>query len=136
MAALMNRRNFGRVLLGVLTLPLIPLHAGAKPFSEYEPGGFLKLLAAGGPVIVHVHADWCAVCRAQMPVMERVLANAAYKSVRAIRVNFDQEKRFLTDYRVVRQSTILVFRGGKEVARLSYESDPQRIEQTLARAIS
>ena len=96
----------------------------------------MKLLAAGNPVIVHVHADWCSVCRAQIPIMERVLAGPAYKNVRTVRVNFDREKRFLADYKVVRQSTILIFKGGKEVAGLSYDSDPARIEQTLARAIS
>ena len=45
-------------------------------------------------------------------------------------------KAFLADYKVVRQSTIIVFKGGKEIARLSYDSDPARIEQTLARANS
>jgi len=105
-------------------------------FSEYQAGNFVKLLASGNPLVVHVHADWCSVCRAQMPVMDRVLAGPAYKNVRAVRVNFDREKNFLTDYKVVRQSTILIFKGGKEIARLSYDSDPARIEQTLERAIS
>lgn len=132
----MNRRTFGALLLSAIAVPVVANKAFAMPFAEYQPDGFVKLLASGNPVIVHVHADWCSVCRAQMPVMDRVLAGHAYKNVRAVRVNFDREKRFLADYKVVRQSTIIVFKGGKEIARLSYDSDPQRIEQTLARAIS
>lgn len=131
----MNRRTFSALLLAAFAAPLGGRRAFAMPFSEYQPEGFIKLLASGNPVVVHVHADWCAVCRAQMPVMDRVLSSAAYKGVRAVRVNFDREKRFLADYKVVRQSTIIVFKGGKEIARLSYDSDPERIEQTLARAI-
>lgn len=132
----MNRRSFITLTLAAFAVPLPLDRALAAQFAEYDAGKFVSLLAAGGAVIVHVHADWCAVCRAQIPVMDRVLAGPAYKNVRAVRVNFDREKRFLADYRVVRQSTILIFRGGKEVARLSYDTDPARIEQTLAQAIS
>lgn len=132
----MNRRSFGVLALAAFAVPFSARFATAMPFTEYQPDSFVKLLAAGNPVIVHVHADWCSVCRAQIPIMERVLAGPAYKNVRTVRVNFDREKRFLADYKVVRQSTILIFKGGKEVARLSYDSDPARIEQTLARAIS
>lgn len=132
----MNRRHFGALALATLVAPLAAGRAFAMQFAEYRSDSFVKLLASGGPLIVHVHADWCSVCRAQMPVMDRVLAGPAYKNVRAVRVNFDREKGFLADYKVVRQSTIIVFKGGKEIARLSYDSDPQRIEQTLARAIS
>lgn len=132
----MNRRSFAALALAALATPFLLGRALAVQFSEYNAEKFVGLLSAGGPVVVHVHADWCAVCRAQIPVMDRVLAGPAYKNVRAVRVNFDREKRFLADHKVVRQSTILIFRGGKEVARLSYETDPARIEQTLAQAIS
>lgn len=132
----MNRRNFAALALAALAVPLVARKAAAAPFVEYQPASFVKLLSTGGPVVVHVHADWCAVCKAQLPVMERVLAGAGYRNVRAVRVNFDREKQFLADYKVVRQSTILIFKGGKEIARLSYDSDPARIEQTLERAIS
>ncbi|MBY0533054.1 MAG: thioredoxin family protein [Xanthobacteraceae bacterium] len=132
----MNRRSFVVLALASAALPTALRDAHAMPFSDYQAGSFVKLLASGNPVVVHVHADWCSVCRAQMPVIDRVLAGPAYKNVRAVRVNFDREKQFLTDYKVVRQSTIIVFKGGKEVSRLSYDSDPTRIEQTLANAIS
>lgn len=132
----MNRRSFAALALAAIAAPLASGRVFAMPFGEYRSESFVRLLATGGPIVVHVHADWCAVCKAQLPVMERVLAGPAYKNVRAVRVNFDREKQFLTDYKVVRQSTILVFRGGKEIARLSYETDPARIEQTLERAIA
>lgn len=132
----MNRRKFSALALAFFSLPLAAGRAFAMAFADYKPDSFVKLLSSGNPVIVHVHADWCAVCKAQIPVMDRVLARAAYKNVRAVRVNFDREKQFLTDFRIVRQSTIVVFRGGKEVARLSYETDPARIEQTLERAVA
>ncbi len=132
----MNRRNFTLLAATAIAMPFAATRAFAKAFTEYRADRLVKILSTGGPVVVHVHADWCAVCKAQLPVMERVLAGNAYKGVQAVRVNFDRDKQFLTDYRVLRQSTIIVFKGGKEIARLSYETDPARIEQTLATAIS
>lgn len=132
----MNRRTVSAMLLASLLLPALVGRAFASRFSNYEAARFKKLLASGGSVVVHVHADWCPVCRAQSPVMERLLSGADYKNVQAVRVDFDRDKPFLTDYKVVRQSTILVFKKGKEVARLSYDANPARIEEVLEWAIS
>lgn len=132
----MNRRSFVALSAAALLGPLSLSKAFAKEFAAYQPSNFVKLLGSGGPLVVHVHADWCAVCKAQLPVMTSVLSGSKYRNVRAIRVNFDRDKQFLADYKVIRQSTILVFRGGKEISRLSYETDPARIEQTLEQAIS
>lgn len=131
-----SRRTFATLLVALLAGPLLAFPGNAKTFSQYQAASFLKLLGSGEPVIVHVHADWCSVCRAQIGVMDKVLSAAAYRAVHTVRVNFDKEKQFLTDHKVVRQSTILVFKGGKEIARLSYDADPQRIEQTLQKSIS
>jgi len=131
----MKRRTFSALLLAGLLMPALISNAFASGFAKYEADGFRKLLASGVPVVVHVHADWCPVCRVQIPIIERVLKGAAYKNVRAIRVNFDRDKAFLADYKVVRQSTIIVFKAGKEVARLSYDTDPARIEEVLEWAL-
>lgn len=131
----MHRRRFTLLAAAAIAMPFAATGAVAKAFTEYRADRLVKILSSGNPIVVHVHADWCAVCKAQLPVMKRVLAASAYKGVQAIRVNFDRDKQFLTDYRVLRQSTIIVFKGGKEIARLSYETDPARIEQILAAAI-
>jgi len=135
MGPLISRRSFTALMLGAAVAPLATGTALAA-FTEYRADSFPKLLGSGNAVVVHVHAEWCAVCKAQLPVMTKILAQPAYKNVRAVRVNFDKEQQFLADYRVPRQSTIIVFKGGKEIARMSYDADPQRIEQTLERAIS
>ncbi len=132
----MNRRTFNAFALAAIAAPFAVSTASfARDFSAYQPDSFPKLLATGGPVIVHVHAEWCAVCKAQMPIINQTLAAPAYANVKTVRVNFDKDKQFLADYKVVRQSTILVFKGGKEIARLSYETDAERIRNTLAAAL-
>ena len=44
-----------------------------------------------------------------------------------VRVNFDTDQDFLTAHRVAQQSTILVFKGDREVARVIAETDPERL---------
>jgi thioredoxin 1 len=132
----MNRRRFNALALAVLAAPFAAADPVlARDFAAYRADSFPKLLGAGGSLIVHVHADWCAVCRAQMPIINKALAAPAYANVKTVRVNFDKDKQFLADYKVVRQATIVAFKGGKEVARLSYDTDEEKIRKTLAAAL-
>jgi thioredoxin 1 len=132
----MNRRRFSALALAAFALPFASAgHALARDFAAYKADSFPKLLAAGGSLIVHVHADWCAVCRAQMPIINQALAAPAFANVKTVRVNFDKDKQFLTDHKVVRQATIIAFKGGKEVARLTYDTSEERIRKTLAAAL-
>lgn len=132
----MRRRTFTLMALSALAAPFVfAAETMARTFAPYQAANFPKLLASGAPLVVHVHADWCAVCKAQIPIMDKVLSAPAYAKVKTVRVNFDKDKQFLTDHKVVRQSTILVFKGGKEIARLSYETGESRIRRTLEAAL-
>lgn len=132
----MRRRTFTALALAALAAPLVfAAEAMAKPFAAYQAGSFPKLLASGAPLIVHVHADWCPTCRRQITILDQAFKGGKFDKVNAVRVNFDKDKQFLTDYRVVRQATIIVFRGGKEVTRLVYDTDEGRIKKTIGAAL-
>lgn len=132
----MHRRTFALLALTFATAPLwAAASLFARDFSGYQPDNFRRLLASGAPLIVHVHADWCPVCRRQISIMNKAFKDPKFNEVQLVQVLFDTEKQFLTDFRVARQSTIIVFRGGKEVNRISYDTDEARIKATLASAL-
>lgn len=132
----MRRRDFSLLALAIFALPFLAATSlFAREFSAYQPESFRKQLGSAAPLIVHVHADWCPVCRAQISIMNEAFKDPKFGNVQKVRVDFDKEKQFLTDFRVVRQSTIIVFRGGKEVNRLSYDTDETRIRAVLASAL-
>ena len=108
----------------------LPAHAQAVTFTRYSNGTFDRMIAAGGPVFVHVHADWCPTCRAQLSSFNQIGASG-FGNAQMVRVDFDADKAFLTEHNVRSQSTILIFRGGREVARLVGQSDRAAIEQAL-----
>jgi len=102
--------------------PLLALSAFAgiatageiKPFSQAE---FDQLTKAGQPVIVDVSATWCPTCKAQKPIIEKLMQQPAYKDVTLLSVDFDKEKDTVRAFKVSMQSTLVGFKGTQEVAR-------------------
>ena len=127
----MNR--FFRVL-ALFLASLLPLAAtaGSAPFDQ---AAFDQAVAAGGPVVVEFHADWCPTCKTQQPIVAQLLAEPKFKDVRLFVADFDKEKALKKALRVSSQSTFVVFKGGKEVARSTGQTTRSAIEGTFAKAL-
>ena len=106
-----------------------------RKFMPYSPAVFEKALKAAEPTIVHVHAPWCSVCRAQDVSFSRLTSSdPIFRTAQLVRVDFDTDKAFLKEHRIANQSVIIVFRNGKEVTRLAGESNPDRIKAAVSAA--
>ncbi|RAZ91513.1 thioredoxin [Mesorhizobium hawassense] len=97
--------------------------------------GFDKALKAGGPILIHVTAPWCEVCQAQKPIVAALLASPEFTTMKKFDVDFDTQKEILARYRVQMQSTMIVYKGGKEVDRQTGQTDPAVIEALLREAL-
>ena len=86
-------------------------------------------------MIVQFHADWCPTCKTQAPIVAQLLAEPKMKSVQFFVADFDNEKALKKSLRVSTQSTFVVFRGGKEVARSTGQTTRDTIESTFAKAL-
>jgi thiol-disulfide isomerase/thioredoxin len=107
--------------------------AATLPFQQAQ---FDRALAAGEPVAVVFHADWCPVCRAQAPVLKELLSSPDLKNVTLFVANFDSEKALKESLKVTKQSTIVVFKDGKERARSTGDTQPTSLTALLHHAIS
>jgi thiol-disulfide isomerase/thioredoxin len=114
-----------------LSLAVMPALA-AKSFAPYEKAKLEALIQSGAPVIVHVHADWCPTCRRQISLFDELFADPAFSKVEAVRVNYDRDREFLAEHKVTRQATIIAFKGGREVARVVYDTNRDRIRAAIA----
>jgi len=115
-----------------LMLLLISLASAAElPFNQAQ---FDAARAAGKPVAVVFHADWCPTCRAQAPVLKQLMESPAFKSVTLYVANFDTEKSLKRSLGVTQQSTIVVFKGGKEVARSTGDTQEDSLAALLRHA--
>lgn len=103
--------------------------------TPYSQPVFDKLINDGKPVLVEVHADWCSTCRAQAKVTAALLRKQAYRGIRSLKVDYDNQQDVLKALHVSRQSTLIVFKNGKEVGRSLGDTTPEGIENLLKKAI-
>jgi thioredoxin 1 len=126
-----------KALLAFLTTALIlvtaPAMAGEQPYSAAT---LERMLAAGQPVVVDIRADWCPTCRAQAPIVKELLATPELKNVTVLIADFDTELALRKSLKVANQSTLVVFRQGKEVARSTGDTSREGLAALLKKAIS
>jgi thioredoxin len=122
--------------VGFATLLALSFGAGAaQPFDPnaqpYDAKAFHAAQAAGDTILVHVTAPWCPTCKAQRPIVESI--EKERPSLVVYDVDFDTAKDVLRQFRVQSQSTLIVFKGPKEVARSTGDTDPARLRALVAR---
>lgn len=123
--------NTLKFLLSVLAL-LVAGFAHAEPYTQEA---FETLLKAGKPTLVEVHADWCSTCKKQVPITNALLKLESYRQISPLKVDFDKQKDALKTLRVSKQSTLIVFKNGKEVGRSLGDTSQEGIENLLKKAI-
>ena len=128
-------RNRRQILLAAAAAALIPCLADAAGMQRYANVNFEAALAAGGPVVAHIDADWCPTCRAQRPALAKLLEDGRFAAFRAFLVDYDTEKKAMRALNAPDRSTIIVFIGGREVARSVGATDKAAIEALLAKGL-
>jgi thiol-disulfide isomerase/thioredoxin len=103
------------------------------PFNQAQ---FDATRAAGKPVAVVFHADWCPTCRAQAPLLKKLAQTPELQPVTVYIANFDTENALKKSLGVTQQSTIVVFNRGREVARSTGDTQQETLAALLRRAIS
>jgi thioredoxin 1 len=116
---------------------LVALGVSAFAFANqnFDKAVFEKLLADGKPVVVDFYAPWCPTCRTQETILKELASDPTLKPITVIRADYDYDtvaKRLL---RVNRQSTFVVFKDGKEVARSTGQTNRQRIIDLFKQAL-
>ncbi|MEJ2432761.1 MAG: thioredoxin family protein [Pseudolabrys sp.] len=131
---MLNRRTIigAFVLAGALSLS--PLASAMGPAS-YSQQAFNAAQAAGKPILLHITAPWCPTCRAQKPILSKLEAMPKFKSLVVLNIDFDSSKPLLRKLHVAMQSTLIVYKGKKEVGRSTGDTNPASIEALLAKAI-
>jgi thiol-disulfide isomerase/thioredoxin len=117
---------------------VMSLCATLAPGAEqaFNQAQFDAMRSADKPVAVVFHADWCPTCRAQAPVLKGLLQTPALKSLTLYVANFDTEKALKKSLGVTQQSTVIVFKHGKEIARSTGDTQQASLAALLRQAIS
>ncbi len=106
--------------------------AGELPFDQKK---FDTAVAAGDSVVVDFSASWCPTCKAQKPIVDKLMTLPKYQAVTLFVADFDKEVALKRQLRVVQQSTFVVFKGGKEVTRSTGQTDPAALAAVFDQAL-
>ncbi|MBI3901906.1 MAG: thioredoxin family protein [Nitrosomonadales bacterium] len=103
--------------------------------DAFDQARFDQLLKEGKPVLVAIHADWCSTCRAQDVFLKELLSAPPYNKFQVLRVDFDKQKKVVRSFKVQWQSTLIVFKNGKEIERSTSDTDKDSVALMLRKAL-
>ena len=103
--------------------------------SKFAPATLSDAQKAGKAILVEVSAPWCPTCKAQAPILGKLLSSDKFKGIVKLDVDFDSQKADLKQLNAQKQSTLIVFKGNKEVGRSVGDTNPASIEALLAKAL-
>jgi thioredoxin 2 len=83
------------------------------------------------PVVVDVWAAWCGPCRTMAPEYERAAA-AGEPGARFVKLDSDTEQALSAKLAIRSIPTLLLFKGGKEIGRVSGAMSAARIGAWVA----
>ena len=119
--------------MGLLPAALA-IPAWAFEVQPYDASAAEKAIAAGKPVIFHVDAAWCVTCRAQASILASLKGDPKYDGVTFFRVDYDKQKDVVAKLNCPR-STLIAYKGGKEVDRMSWGTSRDSVLSVLKAAM-
>lgn len=99
-----------------LVLTLSVPGAGLTPEKEpYSPERFKALQADGALIVLDVFADWCPTCAKQQEVLAAYRKAHPDVTLHVLEIDFDTDKKAVREFRAPRQSTLLIYKGDRQL---------------------
>ena len=124
-----------RTALALAAVMPLMLASPALAMEKFTGEALEAAQKAGKSIIVDVAASWCPVCKAQGAVLETLAKNEKFKDFVFLKVDFDGQKDDLRKLNARLHSTLIAFKGDKEIERVIGETDPAAIEALLTKAL-
>lgn len=88
-------------------------------------------LTANGTVLVDFGAEWCAPCKAILPLLERVSSEFQGR-MEVVSVDIDRSPSLAARHGVMSVPTLLLFRDGKQVERIVGAVSEKELRKRIA----
>ena len=83
-------------------------------------------------------SDWWSTCDSQERTVSALKARPEYSEITVLRADWDTYRKsaFIKELKVPRRSTLVMFRGGVEIARVIAQTNKNVIEDMFKAAVS
>ena len=123
------------VRCALAALVVIAAPASAQPVRPFSLTALKAAQAIGRPVLVDAFAPWCPTCRAQAPTIDKLAADPAYRNLVILRLDYDHQVAEKKALGITRQSTLITYKGNKEVGRTLGITDPAQLMAFAKKAL-
>lgn len=127
---------FRQLALAALAATVVVAPAQAAEQRPYDRAAFAAAQAAGKPILVEVKAWWCPVCASQGRTIKATTAAPQYRDLIIFSINYDKQKDDWKALGAQKQSTLIGYRGKRELGRVVYTTDKAAINALLAKTVS
>jgi thiol-disulfide isomerase/thioredoxin len=121
-------------IIFIFFLSLVGL-AQATEKKTFSQEAFSVSQAANDSIIVYIFAPWCTTCKKQEAVIEKIIQDPRFDKVRYFVVDFDNDKESMRKLKANTRSTILVYKGPREITRSANDTDPVSLQSLLEKAL-
>jgi thioredoxin 1 len=110
----------------------IDLEVSMADIAKLSEGAFKQeVLEAAAPVLVDFTAVWCQPCKMLDPIVKQLATDWGEK-VKIFKLDVDDSPQIAMDYQVMGVPTLMLFKGGQPVERVTGYQPKDRLQKKFA----